>query len=299
LNKNKTADLKSVYWPAKSEVLTIFRKLTKDLKARQFSLPMEYKFLHNEIYTNICLVMTMYSLHLAWWIGVKNKYSRAAFISAEQFSHAAVHAGIKCSYWAHGLISRYIVLPEFNEYHLMTDSEKDYLDCLMGREVASVYPSQAVDTAGSKTVLVVGVQCGPKPFTRFCQDATEKLRRLIEELNLQGFTIYVKPHHTDGVEYWNQNFGDLSLVSPNQKFMQTIDTLKPRVIVSWFSTTLAESLNMEIMPVTLSDDSCEYVQGIVYPLLKRCLNYPKDKQLLLATLNSPEKYEKVIEHLSQ
>ena len=75
--------------------------------------------------------------------------------------------------------------------------------------------------------------------------------------------------------------------------------IRPRLVVSWYSTVLAEALQSGIVPVTVCTPEESNAGDVVYRLFDRALCWPREVQRLEAVLNDDNTYKDTIAALSE
>jgi len=81
-------------------------------------------------------------------------------------------------------------------------------------------------------------------------------------------------------------------------FEDALRRLRPRIVVSWYSTALAEALNRGIVPVTVSDESTPAIADMVYPLMDRALQWPRDQARIAELMRDDAVYCATLQSLS-
>jgi hypothetical protein len=111
--------------------------------------------------------------------------------------------------------------------------------------------------------------------------------------------VRVRPHPREDRSFWT-NEVDPSLVDfegGDASFHDALRRLRPRIVVSWYSTALADALMCGIVPVTVSDETTPAVADMVYPLLDRALRWPRDQHRIAEIMRSEAAYQETLSSL--
>jgi len=113
--------------------------------------------------------------------------------------------------------------------------------------------------------------------------------------------IRVRPHPCESSTFWSgdEADGSVTIEKSDADFLQAIDRLRPRFIVSWFSTTLVDALECGVIPVTVCADEDRSVADMIYPLFQRCLRWPQDAESIARLLDDDEFYASVLSRLRE
>jgi len=76
-----------------------------------------------------------------------------------------------------------------------------------------------------------------------------------------------------------------------------IRNLKPSFVIGWGSTSLCESLNMGVIPISLSKKS-EIRPDSIYPIVKRTLSWHDEKKQIISAVNQQADYCKILRALT-
>jgi len=113
--------------------------------------------------------------------------------------------------------------------------------------------------------------------------------------------VRVRPHPRETGTFWfdYEENGGVFIEDVDSSFLHSIDRLRPRINVSWFSTTLADSLEYGVIPVTVSSDDDPAVLNMVYPLFKRSLRWPRDAESIVRLMTDDGYYRLVLARLRE
>lgn len=216
-------------------------------------------------------------------------------------SHASIFENLDTTYYAHGLLGKnfYKAYPEFSKIYVYSDYEKNYLIDKLNKNNIFTYQFPLIKKH-KKNIIV---------FSRkFMSDDDNKiLHSILTYFNNNDFKIYIKKHpRSDNKENLKQykkfNFSELS---KNDDTKEVISKLKPMFTIQWYSTTLAESLNSNIIPICLADYDelrlkntyVKTLDWIIYPIENKCLNWRYQQDLIIKNSTSLTDYMATITKL--
>jgi hypothetical protein len=133
-------------------------------------------------------------------------------------------------------------------------------------------------------------------------ERSQEMARILPFLDwAQGnaWNVRVRPHPREDRSFWSREVDDslAQLDDRDASFHDALRRLRPRIVVSWYSTALAEALNCGIMPVTISDESTPAIADMVYPLLDRALRWPRDLERIVQVMRSDAAYDATLQEL--
>jgi len=116
-----------------------------------------------------------------------------------------------------------------------------------------------------------------------------------------GRRVISRPHPREDPTAWQRPEvrGLAELQSSQDSFIEHLARLRPRVVVSWFSTALVDALRVGVIPVTICGDDDPNVANMVYPLFRRSLRWPKDTALIEHILSDNDAYDQALQGLQQ
>jgi len=222
----------------------------------------------------------------------RNAISEVAFLAADTAAFAAVDAGLPARYIQHGLLPYSVALPEFSSVDALNNDEAIFMQAKLPHARIG-FPDRSKFTLRisqmRKEVLITSIYgtheymfMSIDPFIRWAAD--------------NGLPVRVRPHPRESHSFWESysRRGMITIENGDPTFLQSIKRLRPRINVSWFSTTLADSLDYGIIPVTVCADDDREVNDTVYPLFRRSLRWPQDMDIIERVLVDDNYYEIVL-----
>ncbi|MBT7556859.1 hypothetical protein HN615_08030 [Candidatus Woesearchaeota archaeon] len=209
-------------------------------------------------------------------------------------SNASISARLKTSYLLHGNIGSIhpIVFPDFYKVYVYSYDEKLYLDNSGISSDVLVYPYENISTHNKLVVVFMRIDDEKMNF--------HELRNLVVFFKFNNYLVKFKLHpqyngeniydwaNTLNVEVVNEDIGSASSL---------ISSTLPSFVVAWQSTSLCESLNMGVIPISLSKKS-EIRPDSIYPIVKRTLSWHDEKKQIISAVNQQADYCKILRALT-
>ena len=209
-------------------------------------------------------------------------------------SNASISARLKTSYLLHGNIGyKYpILFPDFYKVYVYSYDEKLYLDNSGISSDVLVYPYENISTHNKLVVVFMRIDDEKMNF--------HELRNLVVFFKFNNYLVKFKLHpqyngeniydwaNTLNVEVFNEDAGSASSL---------ISSTLPSFVVAWQSTSLCESLNMGVIPISLSKKS-EIRPDSIYPIVKRTLSWHDEKKQIISAVNQQADYCKILRALT-
>ena len=209
-------------------------------------------------------------------------------------SNASISARLKTSYLLHGNIGyKYpILFPDFYKVYVYSYDEKLYLDNSGISSDVLVYPFENISTHNKLVIIFMRMDDEKMDF--------HELRNLVVFFKFNNYLVKFKLHpqyngeniydwaNTLNVEVVNEDIGSASSL---------ISSTLPSFVVAWQSTALCESLNMGVIPISLSKKS-EIRPDSIYPIVKRTLSWHDEKKQIISAVNQQADYCKILRALT-
>ena len=274
----------------------IFKQYVLSIKQLyKFSKNISYEFFL-VIYLNIFKSIAIYAYWNALFILLKNKNDRLMLFCPHWQSLAACAAsntGFNSTFISHGLIGKFYTMPSFNKAWVYSRDEKEALQNFLTHSEVNIYNSKKIYNQ-NKSVLIILSSIEN-------QMNEEKLIDIARVINKRNYSILIKLHPSNPnskVAIKLKNSFSNVLILKNNVISSVISELKPYFCIGWTSTGLCESLNMGIVPISLSDKDDEYLNSMVYKSYKRSLFWPKDIQIIKSLLDNDSGYNNIIEGIN-
>lgn len=266
-----------ILWTACTTISLTIRQLPGALQSRRI-----------EFLTHGGLRLGTYSYMRAWFDSLRGQCAADAefcFLAADTTAFAAADAGAKTRYLQHGFVRRSLLLPDFDCIDSLTDDETQYFRRSLPRAEVRLRSVEMlrVDELTDE-ILVASVY-----------EEADEMRRVMGLLDWalgDDCTVRVRPHPREDRSFWNNEVDPrlVQIEDGDASFHDALRRLRPRIVVSWYSTAVADALNCGIVPVTLSDETTPAVADMVYPLLERALRWPRDKERIAEVMRSDAAY---------
>ena len=271
---------------ATRQVLSLINQLPHELKSRRVDL-----------LTFACMRIGLYSYMRAWFtecVNRSNSELEFAFLSPDTPAFAAVGLPLTTRFLQHGLIRHSLVLPQFKFIEALTADEKRYFQNRLPWSQVNLVECPAFNQVELSSCVLITSIYGSMQLLAL-------IAPFLEWAYSNGLQIVVRPHPKERHEFWEkyEEVGMLSVDRRADSFESSLKRLRPCIVASWFSTTLAESLQYGILPVTVCDPESADITDIVYPFLKRSVQWPKGKARVEDALSDKGEYQKLIQDLRQ
>ncbi|MBT3812529.1 MAG: hypothetical protein HOF98_06925 [Gammaproteobacteria bacterium] len=256
--------------------LVLMRSLSLAKLAME-SLPDEYSSRRLDFLTFIGMRIGYFSYVSTWFEMLKmqaGEIDEIVFLSPDTAAFAAVNTGLPTRFIQHGLIRRSLILPSFDRVDVLTHDEINHIRHRLPN--ADIRFTRPIVNSGVERnygcVLVASIYG--------TADEMMLVNPFLEYAEKLGLSVHVRPHPCENHSFWkpeNITFA-VHIEDDDATLDAAIDRLKPSIVVSWYSTALADSLYKGVIPVSLSDKGDVAVKDMVYPLFSRCLHWPSERE---------------------
>ena len=261
-------------------------------------VPTEFAAWRVDLLTSAAIRVGQYAFMRAWFEELREKCCsprEVAFLAADTPAFAAVDVGLPTRYLQHGLVRHSLVLPRFERVTALTPDEAVHFRRRL--------PAASVETQSSgpfilpstteREVLVASVYAPPEEMQR--------VESFLLCASRQGWTVRVRPHPREDRAYWREASAKVRILLEDQdsSMRAALARLRPRLVVSWYSTALADALSSGVLPVTVCAADDPNVQDMVYPLFARCLRWPEDERAIAEAMNDDVAYRREVARLRQ
>lgn len=231
-----------------------------------------------------------YCYFYTWWFEIK-KYNPAEiiFLTPDAASYGCIDAGLSnVILRQHGLIRRSLVYPKFNVIHAITQEEANFLKTLLpDAEVTVDIVKQSDNTHKNSVVLTTHITKSVKSAEYFVQWAQEN-----------GLKVIVRKHPVDQQKLSIEKYPNVVFSPKSESFASLLERERPLFVVSWFSTTLAESLWYNIIPITFIHPNSDEIRDYVYSFHSHALSWPECQHVLERLVDDSTEYQSTLLALS-
>ncbi len=222
----------------------------------------------------------------------KGRVNEVAFLSAFTPAFAAAVTGISTCYLQHGMIRHSTLLPNFTTVIALTEDESAFMQKRLPQAQLTVRKQvrpAILPALMARSVLIASIY-GEVAYL-------SQILPFLEWLHALPVPVKVRPHPCENGLFWAEHelSGAVSIEKNDPGFYSALERLKPRLVVSWFSTALDDALMSGVIPVSVCSDDDRSVSDMVYPLFQRCLRWPTDRETIRHLLGEDNAYyEKVL-----
>lgn len=262
------------------------------------SLPASLRARRSDVAATISRRIAPYIFARAWWKEVAQfaKVQDARFMAADVMAFAAVREGISSSFQQHGLLSRGLVFPSFENVYPLTRFEARYLQQRIPGVI--VHPprhvARAVSPVRQRRVLIAS--------TNLPADEMRQIGDLVQKLAACGVTIHVRLFPGESADrFWRgADLGASFTIEDGDPSLEAaLERLQPLFVVSWASTVLVEALHDGRIPITVAASDDRYIERTAYPLFRCCLRWPQNRADVMAALAGPTDADRILERLRE
>jgi hypothetical protein len=202
------------------------------------------------------------------------------FSASSYTAAAAIAMGAKAIHFQHGFQRRSIVYPDFAEVYCFNRFEAEHFQARLPSSTVVIRPDPVSFIETQRLVAISGIY-GEKNEFDLC-------RSLIEWAQSCGLPIVVRPHPQDFSGYWKRWAGmaGIDFMEERCDFDSFLEKVRPRFLVSWFSTTLFDALKRGSVPIALTQHAD--VDDVVFPFLQVALRWPDDRGVIERLLDDPQ-----------
>lgn len=241
-------------------------------------LPCSVASAHDHFMTYACMRLGRYAFLRAWFECLKRGHQdvkEACFLASDTAAFAAVDAGLSARHLQHGFIRHSLVLPDFTHVDALTyDEAEHFRHRLPAARVRIVRPESAVPIGGASGVLIASV------YERL--DEMRKIVPFLEWAKAKALVVWVRPHPRETGDFWLTEIdrGLVKIEDRDESFYSAMGRLQPRVVISWYSTALADALEYGLIPLAIAGESNPAVRDMVFPIMDRTLQWPRHSSLV-------------------
>ena len=265
------------------------------------ALPAELKNRRSDFLAHIGSKIGYYAYVHSWFAilttEVEINQLEVAFSCQNIAAFAAVDAKVRTTYFSHGMITRCELLPAFDSVIALTEEEALFVQrrlpaaqvCVNSAARHVLKPSEM-----SKEILITSCPIGGDVKYML------SILPMLQWAKAKNIPVRVRLHPAENITFFWFKYVDMGLITIERDgidFFDAILTIKPRILVSWVSTTLADVLKCGIIPVTACFDDDLHVAELAYPIFQRCLRMPTNFDLIERLLADDVYYQGTLSRL--
>ncbi len=277
-------------------VLKFLRNAIGDISKVVSALPCDYKIKKIEFIVSAVIRLANYAYARAWWrnLVIKNWIDEACFISTDPIAYASVYEGVWSIYMQHGLLSKYLPFPDFNEIKTLTYFECDYLQRKYPK--ALIRFPQNIQTISLKKrkprVLIASEIRSPEDLGLIVP--------LLADISKLGLTIHIRPIKEEVLLKFLDSLQlniNICVETSTGSFDKILEQLQPCFVAGWVSTALIDALNHGIIPISVVKENDRYAHRMLYPVYRFCLMWPNDQSSIKEAFTCTETYSQIFHRL--
>lgn len=263
------------------------------------AMPPELVDKREDFLTHIASKLAYYAYMRSWFCMVRRinpSLKEIAFSCQNTASFAAVDEGIHTNYYSHGALSHAELLPDFNKVTVISNAEMNFVKRRLFDSSVSTYIKQIDKLEPSQMLESVLICSYPSSGNKHMSNITTFLD--IARAERIKVSVRLHPSENDNV-FWHkyQEAGLVSIEVCDISFRDALVRIKPRLVLSWGSTTLIDTLDNGVIPVYASQDDDIIATELVYPANKRSLSLNNHLKLLPKLFHDNDYYNYVLSKL--
>jgi hypothetical protein len=194
------------------------------------------------------------------------------FSASSYTAAAAIAMGAKAIHFQHGFQRRSIVYPDFAEVHSFNRFEAEHFQARLPSSTVVIRPDPIQFVETQRLVAISGIYGEINDF--------DLCRSFIEWAQRRELPLVIRPHPQDFSGYWKQWAGvaGIDFMEERCDFDAFLQKVRPRFLVSWFSTSLFDALKRGSVPIALTKRA--EVDDVVFPFLQVALRWPDDRGIV-------------------
>ena len=214
------------------------------------------------------------------------------------FSAVTRRIGVRTRYLLHGLMGQVgkLSYPIYDQIHVYCKEEAEYLRKMSPKSEVKLYSFKDMKDFKKKIVIFMRIE----DYLMKKEDLGE----VISVFKKNSYEIILKRHPT-----YNGSLVKDLLTSHNVRLLEnnTLDATeiileeKPSFTVGWLSTSLCESLQSGVIPITLKDNKnpmdSTMESPLIYPIEKRSFSWKNERETINRLLIRMEEYPNFLETL--
>lgn len=260
-------------------------------------LPFPLAALRLDFLTFVGMRLGHYSYMLAWFrrLGAEHPHVReVAFLSADTTAYAAVAGGVRTRYMQHGLVRGSLLLPDFDFIDALTEDEMRYFQRRVPGARLAMRPHPRLDNPSPGRGILIASIYGD-------HDEMLQILPVLEWAQRVGQQVWVRPHPRENRRFWSDAVlgAGVRIEDSDASFLAALQRLRPRLVVSWYSTALADALQSGIVPVTICSEDSPALHDFVYPIADRALKWDRHGKEIARLLEDDHFYGETLSGLQQ
>lgn len=212
---------------------------------------------------------------------------------------------LSCSVYMHGLTIKIPkqYFPSIDKLFVLSEDEKNYYSTLMPKNNIQLHKLKTIAKYKNNAVLLLRQTLN---FSNENEDfmSINDIRALSSFLKGINIDLYYKVHPKTDENKHNQlkktlGINDAYLLKDQTPISNNIKIIQPKFIIGWFSSGLAESLSLDILPVIMDPviRSKKLKNFSNFNFKNRCLNFKTDQTLLKNCSEDDNEYKKILNKL--
>lgn len=277
------------------EVIQVWRELSQAFHSQQWPEVFET----SDLLAFVMMRGHRFAYLRAWfkrYLRTPGASSTIACTPASYVSYAAVAAGAEAVYMLHGFQRHSIVYAEFSKCECFDSFDAAHVQRRLPRCAVKIVPEPMRRIETRRVAAVAGILWDDP-------DGFDRIRPFIEWALRNEMSVIVRKHPFDSSDYWQQwrETPGVEIAEGGDSFEHFLESVRPCLLASWYSTVLFDALVMGIVPVTVSPAGGETLDT-VFPVRSVSLCWPEHEAIAQSLIDDgraraeflAEKYASVV-----
>jgi hypothetical protein len=263
------------------------------------SMPPELSGRREDFLSHVASKLGYYAYMRSWFHMVRRinpRLKEIAFSCQNIASFAAVDEGIHTIYFSHGLLSHAELLPAFNKVTVISNAEMEFVKCRLPDSSVATYINQIEKLNPSRMLREVLICSYPSSENKYMSN----IITFLDFAKVESIKVRVRLHPSENDNVFWHKYQEAGLVSIEVCDISVNDALvrlKPRLVLSWGSTTLIDALDHGVIPINASRDDDLMATELVYPVRRRSLRLDRHFKSLPKLFHDDDYYNYVLSKL--
>lgn len=190
---------------------------------------------------------------------------------------AAVSAGLKVRYVAHGLLRHSLVFPDFEHVEVMTEYEIKHVQSRLPRlNQITLQRFRAIipNDSAKKGVLIVSAYGSDKELDLF--------EVFAEKVKVSGQPLFFRPRPWQkGVDLaGRKNLLTAQIIDQAMDFSDLLNLIEPAYVASTVSAALVDADSFGSIPIVMGSKDDRVMVDMVFPMLHQYCHWPQNESLI-------------------
>lgn len=206
----------------------------------------------------------------------------AACTTTSLLAHAPIAIGLDVTHMEHGFQRHCLIYPDFARSICFNGPDAAHIRRRLPRCTVTLAAEPIRCLRTRRIVAIAGVYWPPDRFDLIDPFITWVLRNELP--------IVVRKHQSDTSSFWDRwrDAPGFKIIASDNSFAEFLETELPRMLATWYLTTLFDCLARGILPITVTPENHEAAPDVVFPFRELSLCWPEHEQIAQRFLDDDE-----------